>query len=325
MTSKQFRNGRYHNTSGLGPDLDGPTLRIMHEFFFGGAKRRPRITIPVLDPTETWRLPPASGLRVSWFGHSAFLLELDGARILADPMFGERASPVPFLGPRRFHRVPVTVDQLPRLDAILMSHDHHDHLNPESVRALGRLDVPWITSLGVGRQLERFGVAGARVTELDWWASHEVGGLTITATPAQHFSGRGLTDRNRTLWSSWVFASPRRRVFFSGDTGLTDELAEIGRRYGRFELCLLEIGAWHPAWGSIHLGPEQALRAFAMLGGGTLMPLHWATFDLALHAWDEPIETLSRLAAQQGVRVVTPRIGEPIEPASAMTTAWWRG
>jgi L-ascorbate metabolism protein UlaG (beta-lactamase superfamily) len=176
----------------------------------------------------------------------------------------------------------------------------------------------------VGAHLERCGVAPERIVELDWGESVELPGLRFTATPSQHFSGRSAFDRNRTLWASWVVQSERRKVFFSGDTGLTPQFVDIGRAHGPFDLVMLEVGAFHPSWGTIHLGPENALTAFGMLGGGTLLPVHWGTFNLALHAWDDPAETLIALAAEQGARVLTPRLGAPIEPAHEGPTPWWR-
>jgi len=262
---------------------------------------------------------------MTWLGHSTMLLEMDGLRVLTDPVFGERASPVSFAGAKRFHKVPATIDELPSLDAIVLSHDHYDHLCGASIRALATKDVPIVTPLGVGARLERLGFRDAMIHELDWWESVTVGGLSFTATPSQHFSGRSLTDRNRTLWSSWVIASEQHQVFFSGDTGLTPEFSQVHERFASFDAVMLEIGAWHPSWGDIHLGPENALRAFEMLGGGTLVPVHWGTFDLALHPWDEPAETLVTLADAQGQRVLTPRLGCPFEPAlTERLPAWWR-
>jgi L-ascorbate metabolism protein UlaG (beta-lactamase superfamily) len=282
----------------------------------------------VESPLAAWAQPvSSSGLRITWLGHSTLLIEIDGARLLIDPVFGERASPVSFAGAKRFHPVPATIDQLPPLDGILLSHDHYDHLCRPSWKKLAELRVPVVTSLGVGARLEGFGVDLKRITELDWWEEHTLpgGALSLTATPAQHFSGRGLTDRNKTLWSSWVLTTARRRLFYSGDTGLTDELITIGKRFGPFEVSMIEIGAWHPAWGAIHLGPANALRAFDRLGGGTFLPVHWGTFDLALHKWDEPAETLLTLAEPAGVRVLTPLLGRPFEPAHVDgPTPWWR-
>lgn len=326
--SKQYRDGTFHNTSGVGPSLQGKSLlSVGGEFFFGSRARAPKGLLPVESPLAGWAQPVNSGLRITWLGHSTLLLELDGLRVLTDPVFGERASPVSFAGARRFHPVPARIAELPRLDAVLLSHDHYDHLCAASMRELARLDVPVITSLGVGARLEALGFPRERITELDWWEEHLLrgAGLSFTATPAQHFSGRSLTDRNQTLWSSWVIASERRRLFFSGDTGLTEEFAAIHQRFGAFDVVMLEIGAWHPAWGSIHLGPENALRAFELLGGGRLLPVHWGTFDLALHRWDEPAETLLRLAQPAGARVLTPLLGRPFEPAQQEgPTPWWR-
>ena len=325
--SKQFRDGRFHNTSGATAALKGPPLAVMRDFFLGGRARVPRSPLPIDSPLARWAMPVETGLRVTWLGHSASLLEIDGVRILIDPMFCERASPVQFAGPKRFHPVPVKFEELPKLDVVVLSHDHHDHLCPSSIEALAKRRVPFVTSLGVGVHLENLGVEPTLITELDWFEEHWLpdGAMKITATPAQHFSGRGIGDRNTTLWSSWVLSTAKRSVFFSGDTGPTQELAEIGKRFGPFDLSLIEIGAWHPAWGAIHLGPQRALEAFEMLGGGTFLPIHWGTFDLALHVWDEPAEPLLSLARSSGARVITPRIGQAIEPSRVDgPTPWWR-
>ncbi|MBF5042341.1 hypothetical protein FGE12_08010 [Aggregicoccus sp. 17bor-14] len=330
QASRQWRDGTFRNTSGVGPGLkkDSSSLSVMGEFFFGGKSRLPPGPLHVESPLEAWTKPvSSSGLRITWLGHSTLLIEVDGVRVLTDPVFGERASPFTFAGPKRFHEVPATLAQLPKLDAVLLSHDHFDHLCRESIRTLARMRVPIVTSLGVGAHLERFGVEPGNITELDWWEEHTLpgGGLSFTATPAQHFSGRGLGDRNSTLWSSWVLKTAKRQLFFSGDTGLTEEFKTIRERLGPFEVTMLEIGAWHPAWGDIHLGPENALKAFEMLGGGTLLPVHWGTFDLGLHPWAEPAEQLLALAEQQRARVLTPLLGRPFEPAQLDgPTPWWR-
>jgi L-ascorbate metabolism protein UlaG (beta-lactamase superfamily) len=306
----------------------GPSLSLLREFFFGGKKRVPASPLPVESPVSRWKSPPVSGLRVTWFGHSTLLFEIDGVRILTDPVFSNYAAPFPLPGRRRFHPVPAKIDELPQLDAIVQSHDHYDHLSRWSWRKIARLDVPVITSLGVGDRLEKFGVSSGEITELDWWESHTLSGtgVTVTATPAQHFSGRGLTDRNRTLWSSWVISSEKHRIFFSADTGLTDELAEIGKKYGPFNLTMLEIGASNEAWADIHLGPVNAMRAFEMLGGGTLLPSHWGTFDLALHPWKEPVETLLSLERPPSSRIITPPVGRPVEPSlDDSPMHWWQG
>jgi len=332
--SKQFNpeQGRFRNTARVQPALKGNPLPVIGEFFFGGRARVPKAPLPIESPLAAWRTPvSSSGLRITWLGHSTLLLESDGVRVLTDPVFGERASPFSFAGGKRFHPVPATIAELPPLDAVLLSHDHYDHLCDASMRQIARLRVPVITSLGVGARLERLGVEPQLIMELDWWEQHTLPGgeLAFAATPAQHFSGRSLTDRNATLWSSWVITTRNRRLFFSGDTGLTEEFASVRERFGPFDVTMLEIGAWHPSWGDIHLGPENALRAFELLGGGALLPVHWGTFDLALHPWDEPAETLLTLAeastAASKPRVLTPLLGRPFEPAHvAGPTRWWR-
>jgi L-ascorbate metabolism protein UlaG (beta-lactamase superfamily) len=325
--SKQFDGQGFQNASGPWSLPMGQALPMMPEFFFGGARRRPKVPLPMARPHEAWQRPSRTGLRVTWLGHSTVLLELDGYRVLTDPVFGERASPVSFAGPRRFHPTPAALAELPPLDAVLLSHDHYDHLCASTFAALARMPgIPIITSLGVGAHLESLGVASERIHELDWGESASVRGLRFTATPCQHFSGRGLGDRNATLWSSWVLEGERHKVFFSGDTGWSEQFRETGARHGPFDLVLLEIGAYHPSFDAIHLGPENALRVLEMLGGGTLLPVHWGTFDLALHGWDEPAETLVRLAAEQRVRVITPALGLVTEPSELEgPTPWWRG
>lgn len=323
--SAQFDGSTFRNPSGKGAGLKGNPLPVLGEYFFGRNQRVPPAALPVLRPHDAWQAPIDTGLRVTWLGHSTVLLEMDGHRVLTDPVFGDRASPLSFAGPKRFHPVPASLDELPSMDAVLLSHDHYDHLCAATMRALAAKDMPIVTSLGVGARLEALGIAPERIFELDWGESVHVRGLRFTATPCQHFSGRSTSDRNHTLWSSWVLTGDRHRVFFSGDTGLSPDFADTGRRYGPFDLVMLEIGAFHESWGDIHLGPENALRVFSMLGGGTLLPVHWGTFSLAMHDWDEPAETLLRLAAETSARVITPRLGEVIEPVRIEeATPWWR-
>jgi L-ascorbate metabolism protein UlaG (beta-lactamase superfamily) len=306
--------------------MSGSSISLIGELFFGGRKRVPKSPLPVENPIEVWATKPESGLRVTWMGHSTLFIECDGVRILTDPVFGDHASPVSFMGRKRFHPVPAQLDKMPPIDAVILSHDHYDHACRPTIKKLAKMRVAFITSLGVGALLEKFGVDPGLITELDWWENHTVNGMTVTATPAQHFSGRGILDRNRTLWSSWVLQTPSHNLFYSADTGLTKDLAEIGRRFGPFDLSMIEIGAAHPAWEDIHLGPVHALEAFEMLGGGTFLPIHWGTFDLALHSWEEPAETLYRLAEEKGVSILTPPLGRPIEPATVSgPTPWWRG
>jgi L-ascorbate metabolism protein UlaG (beta-lactamase superfamily) len=327
--SPQWAGERFRNLHPVMPGLRDPqaTMPTLRDFLCGGERRVPRTPLPAVDPLELWRRPPASGLRATWLGHSTVLIEIDGLRVLTDPVWGPRASPSRFAGPKRFQPVPVALRAMPPIDAVLISHDHYDHLDYPTIRALRRSAVPFVTALGVGAHLEAWGVRPENIVELDWWESHALprGGLTITAAPAQHFSGRTVQRRNSTLWSSLVIRSPRHAVFFSGDTGLTTEYQAIRARLGPFDLMMLEVGAFHPAWGDMHLGPENALKALALLGGGAFLPIHWGTFALAMHAWDQPAEALLELAPRGGVQLLMPRLGEPAEPAQARTVEpWWR-
>jgi L-ascorbate metabolism protein UlaG (beta-lactamase superfamily) len=325
LASPRFADGVFHNTAPVLPRPEGGVLPLFGELLFGGQQRRPPAPLPIERPHEAWTRSPDSGFRTTWLGHSTVLLELDGKRVLTDPVFGKRVSPMAGVGPRRFHPVPAALAELPPIDLVVLSHDHFDHLCRPTMKALARTGVRVVTPLGVGARLERFGFAPDRVTELDWHESLELPGLRVTATPAQHFSGRGLGDRNATLWASWVIQSERRKVFFSGDTGLTPEFADIGRAHGPFDLVMLEIGAYHKSWGNIHLGPDNALEAFRMLGSGLLLPVHWGTFSLGFHAWNDPAETLLARARETGARIITPRLGAAVEPEHLDgPTPWWR-
>ncbi|GAP34487.1 MBL fold metallo-hydrolase [Piscinibacter sakaiensis] len=331
QASPRWAGEGFRNVHPVLPGLRDPSVArpSLGDFLCGGERRVPAGPLPVVDPRPGWQRAPSDGLRATWLGHSAVLLEIDGATVLTDPVWGPRASPLRLAGPKRFQPAPVALRQLPPLDAVLISHDHYDHLDLPTVRELARRPgLPFVTSLGVGAHLEAWGIPPERIVELDWWESHTLprSGLCITAAPSQHFSGRSLKDRNATLWSSLVLRSPRHAVFFSGDTGLTTEYATIRERLGPFDLVMLEVGAFHPSWGDIHLGPENALKAHALLGGGAFLPVHWGTFSLALHAWDEPAEVLLGAAGSLGAPLLMPRLGEPVEPLRGLALQpWWRG
>jgi L-ascorbate metabolism protein UlaG (beta-lactamase superfamily) len=327
--SPRWLGDRFRNVQPIPPGLRDPNASMpsLSDFLCGGERRVPSGPLPSINPLDAWRTVSSSGLRATWLGHSTVLIEIDGLRVLTDPVWGPRASPSSLAGPKRFQTVPVSLREMPPLDLVIVSHDHYDHLDYPTIRELAKRNVPFVTSLGVGAHLQAWGVIPELITELDWWESHSLtrGGLTVTAAPSQHFSGRGLKDRNATLWSSFVVRSERHAVFFSGDTGLTTEYRTIRERLGPFDLVMLEVGAFHPAWGDIHLGPENALAAHALLGGGPFLPVHWGTFSLAMHAWDQPAETLLKLAPKTDAQLVMPRLGEPVEPSRAKAVEpWWR-
>jgi L-ascorbate metabolism protein UlaG (beta-lactamase superfamily) len=271
------------------------------------------------------------------------LLEIDGLRVLIDPVWEQRASPVEWFGPQRFFAPTMALEQMPELDAILISHDHYDHLGAGTVRRLARSKAAararWVTSAGVGRRLRGFGVPAERIVELDWTQSAEIAGkelgqsVKVTAWPARHFSGRTPWDRFRTLWSSFVIEGvgegPQHRVYFGADSGWWEGFAEIAAQYERFDLTMLEIGAFHPLWAEIHLGPDGAARAYEAMGGlekaGPLMPIHWGLFNLALHGWREPIDRLETVAQGDGLVLWAPEPGAPTEVVAgeAVQSRWW--
>lgn len=317
----------------------GTVFKVLPLYVKNRADVEPKHSLgPFCTNKNVYERQPGTALRVTWFGHSSLLLEIDGKRVLTDPVWEQRASPVPFMGPKRFFEPTIGLEDLPKIDVILISHDHYDHLGAETVRRLIRTNVAtkahWVTSLGVGHRLRSFGVAGDRITELDWTERVEMDGLTMTAWPARHFSGRGLLDRFSTLWGSFVIEGPKHRVYFGADSGWWDGFGEIAARYDGFDLTMLEIGAFHPLWASIHLGPDNAVRAFEAMHPrideagnriGLFMPIHWGLFNLALHAWKQPVERVMELAEVRRLKLWLPEPGIPSDviPGIELLSRWW--
>lgn len=320
--SPQYREGRFHNL--LPRVSDGVSFETTWEFFTGGSDYRfPNAPLPVVTRTAADFAEPVPDLRATWLGHSTLLFEMEGTRVLVDPVWGERASPSRFLGSTRFYAPPLALEALPAIDAVLISHDHYDHLDLPTVRALAAQVPRWIVPLGVGAHLEKWGIAPERIEELDWWDETEVRGVRLVSTPARHFSGRFVNDRDATLWTGWALIGTERRVWYSGDTALTPEFSEIGHRLGPFDLTFVEAGAYNPGWTDVHLGPEQAVAAHQMVQGGLLVPVHWGLFDLALHGWTAPVERIRAAAAAAGVSVAFPHPGESLTPENYRAEGWW--
>jgi L-ascorbate metabolism protein UlaG (beta-lactamase superfamily) len=328
--SPNYRDGVFHNLEpSAAIKLDAEENRlVLFEMFSGSSESRPRKPIPLADSAPRSAAAP---LAVTWLGHATALVEIDGYRLLTDPVWSERCSPSKVVGPQRLHPPPVELEALPALDAVVISHDHYDHLDMDTVRKLARTQrAMFVVPLGVGAHLREWGISASRIVELDWGSSYTIDDLTLTCAPARHFSGRFLS-RNNTLWSSWVFTGPQHRAFFGGDTGYTGGFADIGARHGPFDLTLLPIGAYNKSWPDIHMNPEEAVRAHRDLNAsapsGLLVPIHWATFRLAPHAWAEPADRVVGAALSAAVDLAVPRPGGRVVPSVAAGTAveaWWR-
>jgi len=328
ITAGNFRDGRFHNSEKTAVMTAGTGWDTFKKMMAVKAERVPlkKIETSRADP-EIFNGKPSQGLYITWIGHSTVLMEIDGSRILFDPMWSRRCSPVPFFGPSRFHGPPFGLDRLPELTAVLISHDHYDHLDRSTITVLGRKGVIFYTPRGVGSHLNKWGVDPELIIEMDWWEETAPPGMPLSfiAAPARHFSGRGIFSRNSTQWCSWIVISEKHRVYFGGDGGLTADFNIIGNQYGPFDCTMLEVGAYHENWGKIHLGPHNAEKAHAMLKGNVLLPIHWGTFNLALHPWYEPAETLYDISGKRGLNVIFPRPGERIDIDSpGETLPWWR-
>ena len=322
--SPQWKDGKFVNRLDR---HDGSYWKMLTDWIRGAENRTPEEAIPTKQLTrDDYAVPPTSGLRITWLGHSSTLVEIDGRRFLLDPVWSPRAGPMTWAGPKRFHPPPLPLDELPELDGVLISHDHYDHLDHHTVKKLGERVLRYYVPLGVGAHLEYWGVPSERIVELDWWGEASVGDVKLVATPARHFSGRSLvmTDMNRTLWAGWAMVGPKHRVYYSGDTAMFPGLREIGERLGPFDATLFDTGAYNALWADVHLGPEQAVVAHQMVRGKLLFPAHWGTFDLSLHPWTEPPERILAAAGKAGVAVAIPLPGQGIEPAHPPEfKRWW--
>ena len=292
----------------------------------GSEVRVPTTPIPVVAvDAEALKAPPtSSGLRAFWIGHASVYIELDGVRMLVDPIFSEYASPFD-IGPRRFHPPPIALADLPKIDAVLITHDHYDHLDMKTVQQLARRGTMFFVPLGIGAHLAAWGVPDAQIADLDWWQEAQLQNVRVVSTPARHYSGRSLTDRNSKLWTSWSVIGAKHRFYVSGDTGHSDHFARIGERLGPFDLAFMKIGAYGPGapWLDIHMAPEDAVRASRELRARRMFPVHWATFNLAFHDWNEPVRRAVAAAGASQVDLVTPRIGEWVDADRPFESVRW--
>jgi L-ascorbate metabolism protein UlaG (beta-lactamase superfamily) len=297
--------------------------------FLGDEVREPPAPMPVVqvDAATLKAAPPASGLRAFWIGHASVYVEVDGVRLLIDPIFSAYASPFE-IGPRRFHPPPIALGELPPIDAVLITHDHYDHLDMHTVQQLAQRGSLFVVPLGIGAHLQAWGVPEAQIRDLAWWEEVALKGVRIVSTPSRHYSGRGLTDKDATLWGSWSVIGPSHRFHATGDTGYSDHFARIGERLGPFDMAFVKIGAYGPGrpWLDIHMSAEDAVRAHRDLRARRMFPVHWGTFNLAFHDWNEPIQRALAAAAASRVELVTPRVGEMVDADRPFeSTRWFLG
>jgi len=311
--SPNYYNGKFNNLiktyEGHKP---GTFFDMVGQVIFGKEEREPTFELPVnqLSPSF-FRSSPADRLRIIWMGHSSVLIEIDGRCILTDPVWCDRLYS--FFGPKRFHKPPIKIGSLPKLDAVLISHDHPDHLDKASILALANRNTKYFVPLGIGEYLKDWGIPKKLIIEMDWWDSNTLGGkdFTIIATPARHYSGRFIPSIP-TLWASWTILGPHHKIFFSGDTGMLPIFDEIGKKHGPFDITLIEIGAYHKNLGDIHVGPVKAIDVHLSLRGKILIPIHWGTFNIGIHAWTDPVEKMIKAATKKSVKFVVPKPGQPV-------------
>lgn len=328
--SKQYEHGKFVNENRNVPRENSfvDILKIARKFFFEKVENgRPDkdLIVQKVDSLEVSNYN--SKARLIWFGHSAFLLQIDNKNILIDPMLSDVPAPHPWLGASRFSKeLPIKIEQLPKIDAIIISHDHYDHLDYESIKKLKDKTEAYFVPLGVGVHLEAWGIESNQIQELDWWKETSFKDLNLACTPAQHFSGRKFNNGQSTLWSSWVIKSDSTNIYFSGDGGYGKHFSEIGEKYGPFDLALLECGQYNEKWSEIHMFPEQTAQAGQDVRAKAIMPIHWGAFKLALHSWTDPVERVTKKADELNIPIITPQIGTPIiiSENGKSSEIWWK-
>ena len=320
-----YKDGKFVNQSITIMEMD--TWKLVKEMLASAPNRNPKKNIipQCIDPVSLDN-HFYEETRLTWIGHSTFLLQIQGKKILIDPMFGNSPSPLEFLGTHRYSKnLPFDLQKLGYVDIVVFSHDHYDHLDYNSILILKDKVGKFITPLGVGNHLLAWGVDSCKIEELNWWESIDIEGLKLVCAPSRHFSGRGLFDRNSTLWCSWVIQGENANIFFSGDGGYDTHFKTIGDKYGPFDISMVECGQYNENWSKIHMMPEETAQAAKDLNSRLLLPMHWGAFSLALHDWTDPIERVLIKAEELNVKVTTPRIGEPVLIGNIIfpNQKWW--
>ncbi|WP_211333205.1 MBL fold metallo-hydrolase [Maribacter vaceletii] len=325
--SSNYKKGTFINLGDVKMNMNFSNFTKMLKLYFSPQPNtipKKDITVQKIDSVAI--VDYKEQTRLVWFGHSTFLLQMNTKNILIDPMFGKVPAPHPLLGNNRFSKeLPIEIEKLPKIDAVILSHDHYDHLDYGSIQKLKGKVSHFYTPLGVGAHLQAWGIPKENITELDWWQENTLDDLKLVCTPAQHFSGRGLNDRGTTLWSSWVIQSSTENIFFSGDSGYGPHFKEIGTKYGPFDIGLLECGQYNKLWSEIHMMPEETAQAGIDIKAKTIMPIHWGAFKLAMHSWTDPVERILNKANELKINTIVPQIGEPIYlKENPKNSLWWK-
>lgn len=325
--SQQYQSGIFLNEQETNLDMGlGDVIELIQEYSQDTVERTPKNEVNILKTDRARLVRQDTSAQFLWFGHSALLLQIDQKNILLDPMLSLVPAPHPMLGTKRFNReLPIEIQELPLIDVVIISHDHYDHLDYESIVKLKDKTKLFYVPLGVGAHLKAWGVADAQLVEFDWWEERVVEGTTFAFTPSRHFSGRGLMDRFKTLWGSWVIKGKRQTLYFSGDGGYGAHFKAIGAQYGPFDLAFMECGQYNQKWENIHLFPEQSLQAALDLKAKVVMPIHWGSFTLALHSWREPVRRIVKKGHELGIPIVTPQIGAltRLDRLDGAAQVWW--
>ena len=331
QSSNQFNENQFFNEIETPQDMSfSGGLAVIRDFIKGVPNREPsknleiiRISPDQLNLTQDQHTEP----RLIWFGHSSFLVQMGGKNLLFDPVFSDVPAPHPWLGVKRYsNELPITPEELPEIDAVLISHDHYDHLDYASITKLKAKTKHFFVPLGVGKHLAVWGVDPSRITELDWWEEQKLDALDVVLTPARHFSGRRMTNRNKTLWGGWLVKSDDHSLFFSGDSGYGPHFKQVSERYGDIDFALLECGQYNEKWPHIHMMPEQTVQAAQDLNARVMMPVHWGAFTLSLHQWTDPVERAMDAAKEMNQTIVAPHIGEILELSTEPKSRpfWWQ-
>ena len=299
-------------------------LNLFKKMLFESNSRRPKNKLPEVKANLDLFMEKSDNLKFIWFGHSTLLLNIDNTIVLVDPIFSMNASPFNFLV-KRFQKSIFTLNELPNINVILISHNHYDHLDKKSVAFFKDKNTNFMVPMGLKTTLIKWGIEEWKITELNWYESAKINSTIFTAAPARHFSGRGLFDRNKTLWASWIIEKRNKeRVFFSGDSGYGKHFKEIGLKFGEFDIAFIENGQYNEKWRDIHMMPEETVQAAIDLNARHFVPIHWGMFDLSLHKWSDPIKNSYKIAKEKNISIIPPKLGKIIEEKNkADYSTWW--